>query len=247
MTYPHNLEKAALRGEPSYIWRDGQQRRLEMILSAAGDRIHGMVFEDGCGVGQYMHHLAPIAGKVTGLDYDFERVKDTHALGLNAVNAAGEFLPYPADSFDLVISNEVIEHVMDDHMAVAEMVRVLKPGGRLVLFCPNIGYPFETHGIYWKGKYQFGNKLFVNYLPPSWRKKLAPHVRVYTKKDLHHLFDCLPVHFVRSTIIFGGYDNFIARLGGVGKAIRAVLQSLEKTPLRWFGLSHFWVIEKDGE
>lgn len=32
MTYPHDLEKAALRGEPSYIWRDGQQRRLEMIF-----------------------------------------------------------------------------------------------------------------------------------------------------------------------------------------------------------------------
>ena len=247
MTYPHDLEKAALRGEPSYIWRDGQQRRLEMILQAAGERIHGKVLEVGCGVGQYMHHLAPIAGNVTGLDFEFERVKDTLALGLDAVNAAGEFLPYPSDSFDVVISNEVIEHVMDDNMAVAEMVRVLKPGGRLVLFCPNRGYPFETHGIYWKGKYQFGNKLFVNYLPKSMRNRLAPHVRVYSAKGLRQLFIFLPVLFVRSTIIFGGYDNFIARLGGLGKAIRGLMQSLEHTPLRWFGLSHFWVIEKNGE
>ncbi len=132
-------------------------------------------------------------------------------------------------------------------MAVAEMVRVLKPGGRLVLFCPNRGYPFETHGIYWKGKYEFGNKLFVNYLPKIWRDRLAPHVRVYSAKDLQQLFDCLPVHFVKRTVIFGGYDNWIARLGGVGKIIRAVLQSLEHTPLRWFGLSHFWVVEKIGD
>ena len=43
--------------------------------------------------------------------------------------------------------------------------RVGKPGGRAVIFCPNRGYPFETHGIYWNGKYHFGNKFFVNYLP----------------------------------------------------------------------------------
>jgi hypothetical protein len=49
---------------------------------------------------------------------------------------------------------------------------------------------------------------------------------------------------INRTIIYGGYDNFIARLGGVGKAIRAVMQALEHTPLRWFGLSHFWVVEK---
>jgi SAM-dependent methyltransferase len=247
MTYPHDLEKAALRGEPSYIWRDGQQRRLEMILQAAGERIHGMILEDGCGVGQYMHHLAPIAGKVTGLDFEFERVKDTLTLGLDAVNAAGEFLPYPANTFDLVISNEVIEHVMDDRMAVLEMIRVLKPGGRLVLFCPNRGYPFETHGIYWEGRYRFGNIPLVNYLPKSWRNKLAPHVRAYSAGDLSKLFSGLPVKIVTKTVIYGGYDNFIARLGGVGKAIRAVMQSLEHTPLRWFGLSHFWVIEKVGE
>ncbi len=112
MTYPHDLEKAALRGEPSYIWRDGQQRRLEMIVSAAGERIHGMVLEDGCGVGQYMHHLAPLAGKVTGLDFDFERVKDTARPRIGCGQCRRRVPPLSTDSFDLVISNEVIEHVM---------------------------------------------------------------------------------------------------------------------------------------
>ncbi len=244
MSTPPDLEKAALRGEPSYVWRAGQIRRMEMIVSAAGERASGRVMEAGCGVGQYMKHLEAYGGKVTGLDFDYERVKDTLALGLSAINAAGENLPYPSDSFDLVISNEVIEHVMDDRKTVADMIRVLKPGGRLVLFCPNRGYPFETHGIFWKGQYHFGNKPFVNWLPLSWRNKLAPHVRVYSSRDLSFLFDSQPVKIIEKTYIFGGYDNLIARFGKLGSIIRAIMQSLEKTPLRVLGLSHYWVVEK---
>src|SRR5208337_254734 len=41
-----DLEKAALRGEPSYVWRAGQERRMQMILRAAGDRIHGTIVEN---------------------------------------------------------------------------------------------------------------------------------------------------------------------------------------------------------
>jgi SAM-dependent methyltransferase len=175
---------------------------------------------------------------------DFERVVETHQKGLTVQMAVGEALPHAAGTFDLVISNEVLEHVQDDRQAVAEIVRVLKPDGRLMLFCPNRGYPFETHGIYRKGEYHFGNKLFVNYLPDRWRNKLAPHVRVYRARDLKRLFEGLPVRIVRRTVIFGGYDNIIRRSPALGKVLRAVLQFLEKTPLRGLGLSHFWVVEK---
>ena len=89
-----------------------------------------------------------------------------------------------------------------------------------------------------------GNKLFVNYLPRTLRDKLAPHVRVYSKRDLQKLFEGLPVKFIERTIIFGAYDNIIARFGSLGKILRSVLQVLEKTPLKVFGLSHFWVVEK---
>jgi SAM-dependent methyltransferase len=244
MPNPPDLEKAALRGEPSYVWRAGQKRRLDMINRAAGDRVRGLVMEDGCGVGQYMKHIEEFGGWVTGLDFDFDRVKDTLQLGLKAINAAGEHLPYPSNVFDLIMSNEVIEHVQDDRMTVNEIVRTLKPGGRLVLFCPNRGYPYETHGIYWQGRYHFGNKFLVNYLPRIWRDRLAPHVRVYSRGDLEKLFIGMPVRIIQKTIIYGGYDNLVIRLGLLGKIIRAALQFLEHTPLRWFGLSHFWVVEK---
>jgi SAM-dependent methyltransferase len=239
-----NFDKAALRGEPSYVWRAGQQRRLDMIARAAGDRIKGKILENGCGVGMYVEHISPFGGEVIGLEYDFERAAEAHTNSPHIINGAGEFLPLPSGTFDLILSHEVIEHVQDDRAAICEMVRVLKPGGRITLFCPNRGYPFETHGIYWNGKYHFGNKLFVNYLPRSLRDKLAPHVRVYSTKDLRKLFKGLPVRYVERTIIFGAYDNIIAKFGPLGKVLRGMLQFLEQTPLKIFGLSHFWVVEK---
>jgi len=242
-----NFDKAALRGEPSYVWRDGQQRRLDMIVHAAGDRIKGNILENGCGVGMYVEHLSPFNGTIIGLEYDFERAAEARINSSHIFNAAGEQLPLPSGTFDLILSHEVIEHVQDDHAAIREMVRTLKPGGRAVIFCPNRGYPFETHGIYRNGKYYFGNKLFVNYLPRPWRDKLAPHVRVYSTRDMQKLFDGLPVKFIERTIIFGAYDNIIAKFGTFGKILRSILQFLEKTPLKIFGLSHFWVVEKTDE
>jgi SAM-dependent methyltransferase len=239
-----NLDKAALRGEPSYVWRAGQQRRLDMIIRAVGKRIKGSILENGCGVGMYLEHLAPLGGTVIGLEYDFERACEARHNSLDIINAAGEFLPFPANTFDLILSHEVIEHVYDDRAAIREMVRALRPGGRAVIFCPNRGYPFETHGIYWRGKYHFGNKLFVNYLPRALRNELAPHVRVYSKQDLEKLFQGLPVEFIERTIIFGAYDNIIVRFGRLGKVLRGILQMLEKTPFKIFGLSHFWVVER---
>lgn len=239
-----NFDKAALRGEPSYVWRAGQDRRLQMILDTTGERVRGRVLENGCGVGMYVEKLSAFGGKVVGLEFDFERGAEAHTNSPHIVNAAGEHLPFPTESYDLILSHEVVEHVQDDRVAVTEMVRVLKPGGRAVIFCPNRGYPFETHGIYWRGKYYFGNKPLVNWLPRRWRDKLAPHVKVYSPKDMRKLFINLPISTIEQTIVFGAYDNIIARYGFLGRVLRAALQLLERTPLRVLGLSHFWVVEK---
>jgi SAM-dependent methyltransferase len=244
-----NLEKAARCGEPSYVWRAGQERRLQMLLRAAGERAAGRVLENGCGVGMYVEHLVPHAGQVIGLEYDFERARQANGLAANAsqpgvVCAAGEGLPFAGLSFDLILSHEVLEHVLDDRKAVEEMVRALRPGGRIVLFVPNRGYPFETHGIYWRGNYRFGNIPMINYLPRRLRDRLAPHVRIYTGGDLERLFAGLPVRCVERRVIFGAYDNIIARWPRFGRIIRGILQACEQTPLQHLGLSHFWVVEK---
>jgi SAM-dependent methyltransferase len=239
-----DTSKAATHGEPSYLWRDGQERRLSMIRSAAGETLHGWVLENGCGVGEYLQRLEEFTDHAIGLEVDFERALAAKSKASRVICASGEQLPFAQNTFNLVLSHEVLEHVQDDRLALKEIFRVLSGRGRLVLFVPNRGYPFETHGIYWNNKYHFGNKLFVNYLPRSWRDKLAPHVRSYSQRDLEKLFSSLRVKVLERTIIFGAYDNIIARAPWLGKIIRAVLHFLERTPLRVFGLSHFWVVEK---
>jgi SAM-dependent methyltransferase len=243
------VEEAARLGEPSYRWRAGQERRLRMILSAAEGREHGRVLDNGCGLGLYLQRLAAHAQRAYGLEFDLERARAARRAGLAVVSARGEGLPFPSGGFDLVLSHEVLEHVADDRASLAEMVRALRAPaagrpGRLALFAPNRGYPFETHGVYFRRRYYFGNIPLVNYLPRRLRDRLAPHVRAYSAGDLARLMRGLPVRVVRRTVIFGAYDNLIERWGIAGRAVRAVLQALERTPLRAFGLSHFWVLEK---
>lgn len=240
-----NFEKTAQLGDASYVWRAGQDRRFEIIRTAAEDLIKGQILENGCGVGIYIEPLSQHAKTVIGLEFDHPRAVEAHSRGDHILNAAGEHLPFPDDTFDMILSHEVIEHVDDDQLAIIEMVRVLRPGGRLILFCPNRGYPFETHGVFFRNRYRFGNIPLVNYLPRCWRDKLAPHVRVYSKRDLNHLFKDLPIRVLNRTIIFGAYDNIIARWPKTGRFIRAVLHRLENTPLRSIGLSHVWVVEKN--
>ncbi|MFZ0216633.1 MAG: class I SAM-dependent methyltransferase [Candidatus Dormiibacterota bacterium] len=216
-----------------------------MVADAVPELGAARVLDDGCGIGTYVTRLREVASDSFGLDYELERVREAHdrAPG-KVVCAAGEHLPFRDGAFDAVLSNEVIEHVRDDRAAVAEMVRVLRPGGRAIIFCPNRWYPVEQHGIYWRGRYRFGNVPLVNYLPDALRNWLAPHVRTYTQRKLLQLLEGLPVRVVVATRIFGGYDNLIGRFGGAGRLLRAALHSAERTPLRVLGLSHLLVVER---
>jgi SAM-dependent methyltransferase len=217
-----------------------------MILEAVGGLEDARVLDDGCGIGTYVRKLSEVAREVYGLDYERERVSEgARRLGRpGLVCGAGEQLPFRDAIFDLVLSNEVIEHVRDDREALAEMARVTRPGGRIVIFCPNRWYPVEQHGVYWRGRYHFGNVPLVNYLPDPLRNRLAPHVRAYTRRNLRALFVGLPVRVVHHTVVFGGYDNLAYRFGGLGKVIQRTMHAAERTPLRTLGLSHFVVLER---
>ncbi len=244
-TMRRSPEEAARLGHPSYVWRAGQERRLRIIRQwTRTDDAHILV--DGCGIGMYVRALRRYTPHVVGLDID-ARVLRTAGQTLPLLcQAAGEYLPFPDDAFDTVLSHEVIEHVKDDRLTAQEIVRVLKPGGRAIVFCPNRFYPFETHGHFWRGTYHFGNTPLINYLPNPIRNRLAPHVRAYTPWGLRRLFDRLPVRVVHHSQIYPGYDNIMARRPTLGRWIRRITYALEHTPLRALGLSHVLVVQKEG-
>ena len=235
---------AAVRGEPSYVWRAGQERRLQMITRWAKLE-DAVVLEHGAGIGMYASQFRRrFTEHVEAFDIELERVIEARDEIPGAIVAAAEFLPYPSGTFDTLFSNEVLEHVADDRLAVAEIVRVLKPGGRAVILVPNRWYPFETHGHYWRGEYHFGNTPLINYLPDAARNRLAPHVRAYTRRGLLALFAGLPARVVHHRRVYGGYDNLIRRFGRRAQVMRDTLYKAEGTPMDAFGLSHFLVIEK---
>ena len=237
-------DKAAERGEPGYVWRSGQDRRLAMIRQWSD--LGGHILDNGVGLGTYLEAFGEVnpAGLRIGLEVEFDRAVEALARADGIVLGVGEELPFGDDCFDLILSNEVLEHVADDRACAAEMVRVLRPGGRIVVFAPNRWYPVEQHGVYWRGEYHFGNVPLVNYLPDVLRNRLAPHVRTYTAGGLRRLFRDLPVRELHYNRIFGGYDNIARRNPRLGGIIRRTLYAAESTPLAVLGLSHFLVLEK---
>lgn len=241
MRTPSN--EAARLGEPSYVWRFGQDRRLAMIGRWGRLETAQSVIDIGTGLGMYLKHLARDVPLAIGTEYAFERARQAAEVGAVAV-AAAEALPFADNSFDLALSHEVLEHVQDDRAAMAEMVRVLRPGGRAVIFVPNRLWFFETHGIFWRGQYHFGNIPLVNYLPDPLRDRLAPHVRAYTARRLRALLAGLPTAVVHHSQIFPGYDNLVRRRPAIGRAARSITYLLEQSPARIVGLSHLLVVEK---
>src|SRR5262245_32221411 len=109
---------AALRGEPSYVWRAGQERRLQMIARWAQLK-DACILEVACGVGMYTSQIRRrYTPDVEAFDIEPDRVRQAQVDTPHAVVAAAEYLPYPANTFDTVISNEVLEHVGDDRRSM---------------------------------------------------------------------------------------------------------------------------------
>jgi SAM-dependent methyltransferase len=241
-------ERAIQLGHPSYVWRAGQERRLDLVrqhvpLQRPPEGLQ--ILDIGCGLGMYTQAFSRYSEQVYGTEVEHERAVQALERATGVVHAVGECLPFRSNTFDLVFNNEVIEHVSDDRQTAREMVRVTRPGGHVVTFCPNRLWPFETHGIFWRGQYSFGNKPLVNYLPNSLRNRLAPHVRVYTRRSLLALFDDLPVQVRHVQTAYPGFDNVVERFPRIGPLIRSISYMLEGWPLfDRFGLSHFLIVQK---
>jgi ubiquinone/menaquinone biosynthesis C-methylase UbiE len=102
----------------------------ELVLEhASGKR----VLEVGCGTGLLLERIAPHAQRAVGVDLSTGMLAHARARGLDVVEASATALPFPDHSFDVVYSFKVLAHVPDLRRALAEVQRVLVPGGIAVL------------------------------------------------------------------------------------------------------------------
>ena len=94
------------------------------------------VLDIGCGTGAMLQELGRY-GTVDGVDADAEAVRFCRERGIERVRRlTSQTLPWEPESFDLVTALDVIEHIDDDRAVLAEVERVLRPGGTLLLTVP---------------------------------------------------------------------------------------------------------------
>ena len=144
----------------------------------------GMVILDmGCGAGRHAFESFRRGARVIALDYSYDELAGVRDL-LWAMRDAGEVpesheaqavrgdalcLPFADDTFDRIICSEVMEHLRDDTGAMAELTRVLKPGGKIAVTVP----AWLPEKICWT--------LSAEYHAPL---SEGGHVRIYTEAQL---------------------------------------------------------------
>jgi len=115
-------------------------RRHEVVYRRLADRCIGRdVLEAGSGEGYGADLIADVARHVIGLDYDDSAVAHVRARYPRVDMRQGNLaeLPLPSASIDVVVNFQVIEHLWDQGQFVAECLRVLRPGGVLLMSTPN--------------------------------------------------------------------------------------------------------------
>lgn len=115
--------------------------------------LEGIWLDCGCADGAYTVAMANWgAERAVGIDLEKDRVLMAQAARPMAsparfVCASSEVLPFSNASFDGVLLNEVLEHVGNETATLQDILRVLRPGGHLVVMSPNRLFPFEGHGM----------------------------------------------------------------------------------------------------
>src|SRR5688500_16609356 len=109
-------------------------RRIEKVLASAGiDLASSSVLDVGTGSGTIAAYLAPRVSRLVSVDVVDERTDHK----FDYLRIADERLPFADGSFDVAISNHVIEHVGDQQRHLSEIARVLSEGGVCLLATPN--------------------------------------------------------------------------------------------------------------
>ncbi len=125
--------------EETHWWYVGRRQIISALLERISTSLNNpnpKILDVGCGTGGNLRMLAK-HGRVEGVDISQDAVDFCHERGLDTVRlGAAEQLPYEDNSFDIITSLDVIEHLDDDVEGLREIKRVLRPDGRVLLFVP---------------------------------------------------------------------------------------------------------------
>lgn len=193
------------------IWNKAYARNDANILSLLEANPKAIVLDVGCGDGQKSQKFKEKIGcsKIFGIDGVSQRLENASKLGVEIKKADLEKKwPFENQIFDVVISNQVIEHMHDLDNFISETKRVLKPGGYAVISTENLaswhnlfalllGYQDFSHHLI--NKSHVGNPLSPHYgqKTVSWSAAgnsgtddtAFPHVKIMTLRSLISIFE----------------------------------------------------------
>jgi SAM-dependent methyltransferase len=192
MSYLHHLRQEAAKAYWDSIYR----------LAEPVDG--GTILDCGCGDGSGTMEFAEKvgAGRVEAIELDSENIRIATGQGIH-VHASDLNAPFPieTDHFDGILANQVIEHLYNTDRFMAELLRVLKPGGWAILCTENLaswhnigalvlGYtPFSLTNISSLAG-SLGNPLAFHHDDDRWlatARSTYQHMRVFTLTGLAHL------------------------------------------------------------
>ncbi len=194
-------------------------------VACVEDLVRGAdVLEVGCGTGLILQRLAPLARRVVGVDLSAGMLRKARDRVPSVVQGSALALPFPDRSFDVAVSFKVLAHVPDVRAAVAEMARVVRPGGHLAIEF------YNRHSL---------RGLVKRLKPPSAIARGVSDTDVFTRYDsvaeavsyLPERAEVVRVHGLRIALPAA----FLMAWPGVGTALQAGERLLARTPLRRFG------------
>ena len=131
------------------LWREANYLRYMTLRNTPP----GKLLDVGCGGGRFMNRMARMGWEVEGIDFDEKTTeKITRRYGMKTYTGDLVSCGFPDASYDAITMSHTIEHLFDPDKTLKECMRILKPGGRLVITTPNVeGIAATLFGRFWRG------------------------------------------------------------------------------------------------
>ena len=140
-------EERYLAIEETQWWCKARREMVLQLIRQSTPSVESRVLEIGCSGGVLLQQLAGSGyANVYGIDISEAAVNAAHARGLENVSVFdASTLPFPDESFDLVVASDVLEHIEKAIGALRDWRRVLAPAGKLIVFVPAFRFLWSSH------------------------------------------------------------------------------------------------------